>query len=344
MYYIPNVRDGQEIYDPRINTAISKYVVNDLDLDDDAVLLTINQPCVMIGRFQNAYAEVDQQYLEEEDIILMRRLSGGGAVYHDYGNIMLMVKGDNHDHQASASRYGEYAKPILDALRALGMDAEASGRNDLVISGHKFSGTSFYSTPSYYMFGATIAFDLNKERAERVLKPNQRKLKSHAVKSTKGRIANVRDYLPEQYKDWNTRVFRDYLAMRMLGVTSLDEAELYELTAEDWAAIDEIVAKRFNNEKWNWGKRSDFSYRNSARFPQGTFDFQAEVLAGEIHNAKIYGDFFAKKDPKELAAKLNSVPYQPSAVRQRLKNIDLEDYISGWNVDELITLIFSKEE
>ncbi len=343
MYYILNERNGEEIYDSRVNTAVSNYIVNQLEFDEPAVFFSIHQPTVMIGRYQNAYAEVDQRFLEANDIFLLRRLSGGGAVYHDMGNIMFMLTGPS---EGSGQKYfAEYSKPILDAITALGVeDVHASGRNDLQIGDQKFSGTSFYSTKKRFMFGATISYDLDKEVAEKVLKPNKQKLKAHRTKSVKGRLTNLKDHLPSPYNNWTTSEFRDYLVCSMFEVDAIDEIKTYVLSDKDWAAIDQLVEETFDNPQWNWGDRSNFELKQTKRFKQGTFEFYADIEDGRIKQCQLHGDFFAAGDIHQLTAGLIGVEFLPAQVEKRLNQYDLDNYIADLTVEQLLTLLFDEEE
>lgn len=343
VYYILNKRNGKEIHDSRINTAISNYIVNQLDLDEPAVFFSIHEPTVMIGRYQNAYAEVDQRFLEANDIFLLRRLSGGGAVYHDMGNIMFMLTGPSEG--SGQKRFGEYSKPILDAITALGVEnVQASGRNDLQIGEQKFSGTSFYSTKKQFMFGATISYDLDKEVAEKVLKPNKRKLKAHRTKSVKGRLTNIKEHLPPPYNEWTTSEFRDYLVRYMFNVQSIDDVKKYVLSDEDWREIDKLAEDTFNNPEWNWGSRADFELKQTRRFKQGTFEFYADVEDGRITRCQLLGDFFAKQDLNNITADLEQTRFQPAEVEEVLRNHTLDDYVTDLTTEQLLTLIFDEEE
>lgn len=343
MYYVLNERNGKEIHDSRINTATTDYIVNQLELDEPAIFLGIHKPTVMIGRYQNAYAEVDQRYLEENDIVLVRRLSGGGAVYHDMGNIMCLLTGPNIN--ASQKKYPEYSKPFLDAISELGIDeVHASGRNDLLIGEHKFSGTSFYATPKHFMFGATISYDLDVEAAQSVLKPNKKKLTAHRTKSVGSRMTNVKEHMPEQYAEWTTQQFRDYLVCHIFGVDTLDKVKTYQLTETDWAAIDQIAAEKFQSDDWNWGQRNDFTLHHSQRFSSGTYDFYGVIENGVVKEAKIHGDFFAKQALTPIETALVNVEFQPSAIRSAFEGFASADYIEDLTIDNLLDLLFKEEE
>lgn len=343
MYYILNEREGKEVFDSRLNTATSNYVVNQLKLDEPAIHFSIHKPTVMIGRYQNAFAEVDQQYLEDQDITLLRRLSGGGAVYHDLGNIMFMLTGPNDG--AGQKHFAEYSKPILDAISSLGVsEVRASGRNDLQIKNQKFSGTSFYSTKERFMFGATISYDLNREIAEKVLKPNKKKLQAHRTKSVKSRITNVKEHLPTPYNTWSTSEFRDYLVCAIFDAKTIDQVKTYCLTEHDWMEIEKLADEKFKNEKWNWGSRSDFKLKNTKRFRQGTFEFYADIEEGKIIRCHIYGDFFAKQDLKIIMDALIGKSFKPKVIKTILKNYQLNDYVDDLTEEQLLTLIFNEDE
>jgi len=343
LYYILNERDGKEVFDSRVNTATSNYVVNQLNLDEPAVHFSIHEPTVMIGRYQNAFAEVDQQYLEEQGIHLLRRLSGGGAVYHDLGNIMFMLTGPNHG--AGQKHFAEYSKPLLEAITSLGVpEVHASGRNDLQIKQQKFSGTSFYSTKERFMFGATISYNLDREVARKVLKPNKKKLQAHRTKSIQSRITNVKDHLPSPYNQWSTSEFRDYLVCSLFGVEELSEVKIYRLTDQDWAKIDVLVDEKFKNDAWNWGNRSDFKLHHRQRFKQGTFDFYADVEKGKIVRCSLYGDFFAKQELHAITNVLIGKSFQPKAIQTALADVQLMNYIDDLTEEQLLTLIFKEDE
>ena len=210
MFFIDTSRNGKPVHDALVNQSLDNYLINDLRLKGHGLICYINQPSVIIGVNQNAYAEIDLPYLKEHQIELVRRSSGGGAVYHDFGNLVFenIVVGDT-------SKFGDFhaiGDPIVDALHDLGISsAEVSGRNDMTIDGKKFSGMAIVKGYNSYAAGGTVMFDLNMQNANEVLTPEQDKLASKGVKSVNARVTNIKPYLPEKYQHWTTEDFKECL-------------------------------------------------------------------------------------------------------------------------------------
>ena len=243
MFFIDTSRNGQPVHDALVNQSLDNYLINDLRLKGHGLICYINQPSVIIGVNQNAYAEIDLPYLKQHQIELVRRSSGGGAVYHDFGNLVFenIVVGDT-------SKFGDFhaiGDPVVDALHDLGVkSAEVSGRNDMTIDGKKFSGMAIVKGDNSYAAGGTVMFDLNMTAASEVLTPEKDKLASKGVKSVDARVTNIKPYLPAKYQNWTTADFRNYLLCHMFGVDSLDQVETYHLTDHDWAIIDQRLDKQ----------------------------------------------------------------------------------------------------
>ncbi|MBA1394145.1 lipoate--protein ligase family protein, partial [Lactobacillus sp. XV13L] len=229
----------------------------------------INHPAVIIGVHQNAYAEVNLSYLKAHNIDLVRRSSGGGAVYQDYGNIIFENIVVN-DPTAKVDNYAAIGAPILSALQDLGVNAQLSGRNDLVIEGKKFCGMTMVKVGDSYAAGGTIMFDLDNQAARQVLTPNQEKLQSKGVKSVDKRITNIKPYLPAQYQHWTGEDFKNYLLCHMFGVKNLAEIETYSLTAADWQNIDNNLKTKYKTDEWNFGKNPGYHEYVSHHFDIGT--------------------------------------------------------------------------
>lgn len=183
------------------------------------LILYINNPSVIVGVHQNAYAEVNFPYLEENKIQLVRRTSGGGAVYHDYGNLIfenIIIGDDEH-----FGDYAYFAKPIIDALHDMGATGvEMRGRNDIVVDGKKFSGMTMFKVGDSYAAGGTLMFDLDMDTASKVLTPEQDKLESKGVKSVNKRITNIKPYLDEPFRSMDANQFKEELLKRIYTSTS----------------------------------------------------------------------------------------------------------------------------
>ena len=210
MYLFDQKRNGQEVRDPRYNYAIASFLANELQLDEPIMRFYINQPAVIIGKHQNAFAEVNLNYLEEQQIDLVRRSSGGGSVYHDQGTLIYGFIGKN-DH-ASYQDFSRFTQPIVRALQHLGVkEAQFGGRNDLLIHGKKFSGTSMLVNDSKVIVGGTLLLDADSKTLEQVLTPNKKKLAAKGVKSVQSRVTALRPYLAKEHRDITIEAFRKLL-------------------------------------------------------------------------------------------------------------------------------------
>ncbi|BAK95239.1 hypothetical protein TEHAL1_17440 [Tetragenococcus halophilus] len=210
MYLFDQKRNGKEVRDPRYNYAIASFLANELQLDEPIMRFYINQPAVIIGKHQNAFAEVNLNYLEEQQIDLIRRSSGGGSVYHDQGTLIYGFIGKN-DH-ASYQDFSRFTQPIIRALQRLGVkEAQFGGRNDLLIHGKKFSGTSMLVNDSKVIVGGTLLLDADSKTLEQVLTPNKKKLAAKGVKSVQSRVTALRPYLAKEYRDITIEAFRKLL-------------------------------------------------------------------------------------------------------------------------------------
>ncbi|MDM8333131.1 lipoate--protein ligase [Limosilactobacillus panis] len=340
MFFIDTSRNGQPVHDALVNQSLDNYLINDLRLKGHGLICYINQPSVIIGVNQNAYAEIDLPYLKQHQIELVRRSSGGGAVYHDFGNLVFenIVVGDT-------SKFGDFhaiGDPVVDALHDLGVkSAEVSGRNDMTIDGKKFSGMAIVKGDNSYAAGGTVMFDLNMTAASEVLTPEKDKLASKGVKSVDARITNIKPYLPAKYQNWTTADFRNYLLCHMFGVDSLDQVETYHLTDHDWAIIDQRLDKQYRTDEWNYGKNPGFKHYVSKHFPIGTVSFNFNEHDGQITTVKIYGDFFTAGNPHVVEEHLVGTKLDKASLVAALNASDLAANLGQVSADDLAELILA---
>lgn len=340
MFFIDTSRNGQPVHDALVNQSLDNYLINDLRLKGHGLICYINQPSVIIGVNQNAYAEIDLPYLKQHQIELVRRSSGGGAVYHDFGNLVFenIVVGDT-------SKFGDFhaiGDPVVDALHDLGVkSAEVSGRNDMTIDGKKFSGMAIVKGDNSYAAGGTVMFDLNMMAASEVLTPEKDKLASKGVKSVDARVTNIKPYLPAKYQNWTTADFRNYLLCHMFGVDSLDQVETYHLTDHDWAIIDQRLDKQYRTDEWNYGKNPGFKHYVSKHFPIGTVSFNFNEHDGRITTVKIYGDFFTAGNPHVVEEHLVGTKLDKASLVAALNASDLAANLGQVSADDLAELILA---
>ena len=199
--------------DIRENLATEDYLLNTLSFEEPLVLFYIQEPCVILGRNQNAYEEIDLAYAREKGIVITRRLSGGGAVYDDLGNVSFSFV-VQEGHQAFGD-FKAFTKPIIEALHKMGATgAEISGRNDLLIDGKKFSGNAMYTKKGKMYTHGTLMYDVDLAEVQRVLTVSKKKIESKGTKSVRGRVTNLRPYLDEKGKIIELTIYGDYFAKK----------------------------------------------------------------------------------------------------------------------------------
>ncbi|WP_161901520.1 lipoate--protein ligase [Candidatus Enterococcus willemsii] len=340
MYLLNQMREGKEVRDARYNYAISSYLINESPVDEPIMRFYINQPAVIIGKNQNAFAEVDSNYLDAKDIQLVRRSSGGGAVYHDEGTLIYGFNGpaDNGSYQD----FSRFTQPIIQALKKLGVTkATFGGRNDLLIGEKKFSGTSMLVTDRKVIVGGTLLLDVDYDTLEKVLTPNKKKLVAKGVKSVKSRVTALRPHLAAEFRDISIEDFRQLLIQEVFQVQNISDIPSYSFSNEQWARIDEIVKEKFGNWEWNFGHSGKMNYQRDHRFPFGTMEFQLAVNKGVIENCMIYGDFFASGNVTEIEQALIGTTLSKEAIVAALESFDLANYFGPVSVDEIASVILS---
>ncbi|WP_368251281.1 lipoate--protein ligase [Enterococcus sp. 2201sp1_2201st1_B8_2201SCRN_220225] len=333
MIFVPN-----ENTDPRINLAIETFLLKEMPLDEPILLFYINEPSIIIGRNQNTIEEINQEYVEEKGIHVVRRLSGGGAVYHDFGNLNFsFIMPDDGN---SFRDFEKLTKPIVNALQELGVTgAQLKGRNDLVINDQKFSGNAMYATEGRMFAHGTIMFDSDINEVVNALKVRADKIQSKGIKSIRSRVTNVKPFLPKDKQEMTTKDFRQAILLKIFGVDSVDQVKTYELTEADWEKINQISEEYYRNWDWNYGKSPDFDIEKRHRFPIGSIEVRLKVQAGKITAAKIYGDFFGLGEIKDVEEALVGTRYEKSALADVVAKIDVKKYFGAIEAEEFLDLL-----
>lgn len=339
MYYVKNERNGQEIHDASLNLAIEYYLLNHVELDEPILLFYINDNAIIVGKNQNTYEEINTDYVEEHDINVVRRFSGGGAVYHDLGvlNFCFLTKDDGD----SFRNFKKFTQPVIDALHKMGVDgAELRGRNDLVIGDKKFSGNAMYSKNGRMTAHGTLMFDSEIDAVVGALKPKKHKLQSKGIKSIRSRVTNIKPYMDSEYQNLSTQEFREKLLLNIYGVDSLDDVKEYVLTDEDWAQIEEFKDQFTGNWDWNYGHSPAFELERSERTPAGSVEVKLNIDDGKISDIKIYGDFFGLGEISDVEDALRGEQYEADHLRTVIDDIDLQKYIGNISTDDLLKIIY----
>ena len=340
MYLIEPIRNGKYVKDGAVALAMQVYVQSNVFLDDDILFPYYCDPKVEIGKFQNTIADVSEEYLKENNILVVRRDTGGGAVYVDSGavNVCYLIQ-DN-------GIFGDFKRtyePAIKALHELGATAvEQTGRNDLTIEGKKVSGAAMTISNGRVYGGFSLLLDVDYDAMEKVLNPNKKKLQSKGIQSVRARVGNIRPYLAPEYQNVTVDEFKNLITCKILGINSIDEAKRYVLTEEDWKAIDELTASKYKNWEWNYGQSPQYSDYRDGRFACGTIQCYLEVEQGRISNCRIYGDFFAKGNVQEVEEKLKGVRMVKEDLVEVLSAIDLSNYFGAVTAEEFAGLILGE--
>lgn len=329
MKYIENYSNN-----PMYNLAFEEYCFKNLPSDDDYVILWINEPAIIIGKNQNTIEEVNSQYVEENNIHVVRRVTGGGAVYHDLGNLNFSII--TNAGGTKVIDFKKYNIPIMKALEKLGIQCEFSGRNDITIDGKKFSGIAQSISKERVLNHGTLLFDTKLDVLSKALNVKQDKIESKGIKSVKSRVTNIKPYLEE---DITIEEFRNLLLKYIFEMENSVPTK-YELRDEEKEGINKLYKERYSTWEWNYGYSPEFNFSNYKRFPFGSVDIRLHIKNGKIKDCKIFGDFFGTKDVKELEDKIKGLKYEKNSLREELKNVDLSGYFGKMEIDELMELLF----
>ncbi|UJF36010.1 lipoate--protein ligase [Paenibacillus hexagrammi] len=326
--------DNEGITDPRINLAIEEYALRNLPADESYLLFYINEPSIIIGKNQNTIEEINPEYVKQQGLHVVRRLSGGGAVYHDLGNLnfSFITKDDGN----SFHNFQKFTEPVVEALRKMGVEAALTGRNDIQVGERKISGNAQFATKGRMFSHGTLLFDSEIESVVSALKVKADKIQSKGIKSIRSRVANISEFLDTPI---SIAEFRSKLLESIFGVNE-SEVPRYNLTDEDWENINELSMERYQNWDWNYGKSPKSSIQHSKRFEGvGSIDVRIELVEGTIAHLKIYGDFFGTKDVHELEQKLVGCRYEEQALQERLKDVELKEYFGALDKSDFLTLL-----
>jgi len=321
--------------DPHYNLAFEEYVFRNLDLNEEFVLLWRNEPSIIVGKNQNTVEEINMEYVKDNNINVVRRVTGGGAVYHDLGNLnfSFIAKADSSE----KIDFKTYNIPIIKALEKIGVNCQLSGRNDLVIDEKKISGIAQSIIKGRVLNHGTLLFDSKLDTLSKALNVRRDKIESKGVKSVSSRVTNIKPYIKD---DIDVLEFKQVLLNNIFDYFN-QPVEIYELTDEDRRNIQKMVDERYGTWEWNYGKSPKFNYKGYGRFAGGSVETRLQVENGIIENCKIYGDFFGKVDIAQLGAKLHGLKYDIDEVRMALRDVSIDEYLGRITGEEFIQCLFN---
>ncbi|MEW4353791.1 lipoate--protein ligase [Streptococcus pneumoniae] len=318
--------------DTAYNIALEEYAFKQL-LDEDMIfLLWINKPSIIVGRHQNTIEEINRDFVRENGIEVVRRISGGGAVYHDYNNLNYTII--SKESEDRAFDFKSFSIPVIKTLESLGVKAEFTGRNDLEIDGKKFCGNAQAYINGRIMHHGCLLFDVDLSVLSKALKVSKDKIESKGVKSVRARVTNIIDELPEKI---TVEAFRDLLLDYMKK--EYPDMTEYIFSEEEIAAIEKTKAEKFGNWDWNYGKSPDYNIKRGTKFQSGKVEVYANVVQSRIENLKIYGDFFGIEDVAAVEEVVKGIPYERESVLEALETLDISRYFAGISREEIAEAI-----
>jgi len=319
------------ITDPYFNIAAEEYVLK--EFSEDVFMLWRNEPCIIVGKHQNTLAEINLDYVTEHKIPVVRRITGGGTVFHDLGNLnfTFIKNGENE----KLVNFRKFTEPILEVLHKMGIEAKFEGRNDLTIEGRKFSGNAEHVHKNRVLHHGTLLFSSELSKLSNALKVDPSKFRDKAVKSVRSRVTNISEHLKEPM---DVVGFRD-LIQNYLN-EKFDDITFYQFSDADKTRIDELVKTKYNTWEWNFGYSPQYNFKRQFKADGGNIEVNLEVKNGIIENAKIYGDYFSLRDTAEIEELLVNQPHNSEIISQKLANIDIDLYFKHVTKDELIKGMF----
>lgn len=321
--------------DPYFNLALEEYFMKQQDLDDDVLILWQNEPTIVVGKNQNTYEELNLDYVDKNNIKVVRRMSGGGAVYHDLGNLNYTII--KNDGQLSKNDFSFFALPVITCLNKLGVTAIFDGRNDILIDGKKFSGNAQYFYKNKILHHGTLLYSSDLTVLTQALQVKKQKYESKGIKSVQSRVTNISEYLKEQI---SLAEFRKALTVSMFGENE-QSIQNYTLSNEDVRLIMEIRNSKYRTWEWNFGQSPSMSYQKEIRFKAGSIALAMEIKDGRINSCKFSGDFFEVKPIEELEKRLISERYDKIRLTSLLSSVKISEYIYALNNDEFEQLFFA---
>ena len=316
--------------DPCRNLAAEEYLLH--SFSQPVFRLWRNRPCVVIGRNQNALKEIDIDYVKQNGIAVVRRLTGGGAVFHDLGNVNFSFIDARTEGEDTSDMFRRFTAPVLAALQGLGIDARLEGRNDLTIDHRKFSGNAICVEKGRVLQHGTLLFATNMNNLAGALKNRSIKYSDKAVKSNVSRVTNISSHLP---KPLSCEEFISYLG-DFIG----RDIPRYEYSQADLAAIEALARDKYSQDSWNFAASPRYSFNNSAKLPCGLVELSFDVEDGRIRRLSITGDFFFTRPIEEFCARMLGCEHLKEKIAGRICEIGPGDYFGNVSCQELAGMFF----
>ena len=318
--------------DPHFNLAAEEYVLK--NFNDNCFMLWRNRPSIIVGNHQNTLAEINLEYVKKNNIDVVRRLSGGGAVFHDLGNLnFTFIK--NVEPGENKVDFSQYTEPIIEVLRNMGLNAKFEGRNDIMIDGKKISGNAQAVSGNRVQHHGTLLFSSVMSDLSNALKVNPLKFKDKAVKSVKSRVGNINEFLND---NMDVLTFRDRIMEHILATH--EDARLYQYSEEDRKQINRLNEKKYDTWEWNFGSSPKYNLEKLIKTGGGNIEFHINVENGVMKDVRIFGDYFNTFDTKDIENLLKNTPHEEKQIKEKLNETDFDKYFHGVDKKEFIKGMF----
>lgn len=317
--------------DPCYNLAVEQYILEH-KREGDWLMLWQNANTVVIGHNQNTAEEVNQDFIDEHRVTVVRRMTGGGAVYHDMGNLNYSFITDAGD--KALQRISRFTEPVCRALGAMGVAAEASGRNDILVDGKKVSGVAQRVYQGRILHHGTLLFDSDAAMIAGALRADPAKFASKSTKSVKSRVGNLKDHLPE---GTTIQDFWDALRTELMD----EDAVTVTLTEEELSSIRSLADSKYRTWEWNYGQSPDYAFKNRRRYPGGTLEVRMDIHRGIIRKIRFYGDFMSTSSLDGLTRELAGIPRQREALLEVLSRYDIPALFGSITAEEILETILN---
>lgn len=327
--------------DPHWNLAAEEYLLK--EFSEPLFRLWQNSNSIIIGQYQNAFAEIDFDYVKAQQISVVRRLTGGGAVFHDMGNLNFSFIEPYTIKEETNSMFRRFTAPVVEAINSLGVKAYIEGRNDLLIDGRKFSGNAMCINSGRVLQHGTLLFSSSMNNLSKALKSRPEKFIGKSVKSNVSRVTNISEHLPIkmdviQFKEY----IEDFLCNRYRNGGEGENIIKYNYTENDIRAINALVESKYGQDHWNFGNSPKYNTHNTRKFPGGLLEFSFVVNRGKITGLEIFGDYFFSRPTSEFIEKLLSEPllHTEREIRERISALNHKDYFHNITEAELVSMFF----
>jgi len=317
--------------DPYFNLASEEYLLK--YRCEEIFLLYRNSPSMVVGKHQNTLAEINLPYIQEHSIPVVRRISGGGTVFHDLGNLNFCFITDEKEGQLV--NYRKATMPVINAMGQLGLEVHLGKRNELLLNRLKISGTASHVYKKRALHHGTLLFSSQMKQLDSALKSSGKSFSDRAVKSVRSKVTNIQDHLHEfmEVEEFQDRLFD-------LVSSGLEEAIQYEYSEEDLKEIRKLSESRFSTWEWNFGYSPTYQFHKGLVFDAGRVDLHMNVEKGIIKELKIEGDFISETSIRCLEELVKGSIHDPETLRSRISAIEVNEFISGLKNEEFLSLMF----